>query len=245
MKKNLLTALTLGSLTLGLSLLTGCESSTTAAPAPVVSTATVRTGNIHNLSTQSGANAASLTWSHSVFAGANRMLLVAVTKRALVDLGSVTYGGAPLTKLGASDAGTGNNPHAEIWYLLSPPVGTADIVATLSSGIEFWQVAALDITGIDQTTPFGTPMRAAKSTANPGVTAAALGNDLVLDVVAYESHTDTVVAGPGQFRLWSGSCDGNWKGAVSTEAGAASVDMTWALPAGNWAQIAVALKPAP
>ena len=224
------------------------SSSSSSSSAPVVTT-TVRDSNARNVTTMRGSNTNSLAWSHIIEPGSNRMLLVSITKRAIITVGTVTYGGVGLTKLAEAEAGIGNFPHAELWYLLEPAVGTNDIVATLSntSAIDFWQASAIDWIGINQTTPFGTPATAGGTNGNASVTATAMANDLVIDVLAYDHHSSNAMVGPGQIAKWSDSCDLNWKGAGSTEAGAASVIMSWTVPAGGigWAQIAVAVKPAP
>ncbi len=65
----------------------------------------------------------------------------------------VTYGGTGLTLLvGHTEAG--GNARVEIWYLLAPASGTADIVVTQSAA-NAMVGGATSWTGVDQTTPFG------------------------------------------------------------------------------------------
>jgi outer membrane lipoprotein SlyB len=65
-------------------------------------------------------NATSLTWSHTVAAGTNRVLFVELAIDGLgASVTGVTYSGIALTQVGR---GTGN--HAiEIWRLINPTVG--------------------------------------------------------------------------------------------------------------------------
>ena len=98
------------------------------------------------------ANAASLTFSHTVAAQNNRALLVGVTTRNNVAVSSVTYNGDALT-LEEVITESGLDTRLEVWYRLQPDTGANNVVVTLASAED---VAAISIGyyNVDQDTPF-------------------------------------------------------------------------------------------
>src|SRR5882672_9251335 len=73
----------------------------------------------------------SLTWAHTVGAGNDRILVVGVSIRGNATVTGITYAGQALTSAGAVANGGTNS--AEIWTLVAPPTGTANIVVSLSA----------------------------------------------------------------------------------------------------------------
>jgi hypothetical protein len=99
----------------------------------------------------------SSTFAHTVPAGANRLLVVAVMIDAVDDATGVTYGGSPLTlelDMGIA-GGCSDCQRVEIYYMVAPPVGTADVVVTFGSDTLYQGVAAVNFTGVDQSDPIG------------------------------------------------------------------------------------------
>lgn len=100
--------------------------------------------------TSSGENfgQSSLTVSHTVASGDNRILVVTVDTfrsaggRAVT---SVTYGGVALTKAVDAFSSFSGHEYVSIWYLLNPTVGTANIVATCGAGT----VEVMGVGGVD------------------------------------------------------------------------------------------------
>lgn len=92
----------------------------------------------------------SLTWSHTVGAGTNRALVVAVgtysaTARTVT---GITYNGVALTKIDAQTAALeANNQSGELWVLAAPAVGTANVVVTFSGTADFCVGFAESYTG--------------------------------------------------------------------------------------------------
>src|SRR5205085_8154315 len=78
-----------------------------------------------------------LTWSHTVAIGPNRLLIVGVsTSTAMLPsvpptarVSGVTYGGAAMTRI-LTQVATDNRSAVEMFYLLNPPSGTANVVVT-------------------------------------------------------------------------------------------------------------------
>ncbi len=97
----------------------------------------------------------SATFSHVVAAGDNRLLAVAVMIRADEWVSSVTYLGDPLTLAKVQDGGDSDEQRVELWYLVAPPVGTADVVVSFASYVNPDGIAAVNFTGVDQASPIG------------------------------------------------------------------------------------------
>ena len=200
----------------------------------------------------SSSNTSSLTWSHTVGANSNRILIVSISFRdGNVSASSVTYGGAALTLIGAVNSG-GNQNRTEIWYQLAPPTGTASVVINMTASKEV-AGASVSYYGVSQSTPLGTYASAGNNgstTASVSVSSAA--GQLVIDTVTTngDANSLTVTFPASQTQVWNiftGSGDaGNARGAGSTQAGSATTTMTWTLGVAKaWSIVAVPLIPAP
>lgn len=190
--------------------------------------------------------ASSLTFPHTVNAGSNSILLVSVhTHSGAVTVNSVTYGGTNLTQVGSVTASSNVN-RAEIWRLFNPPTGTADVVVTLS-GARNLAAGAVSYFGVDQASPL-TPSTARGSSTTASVAVASASGEVVVDAVSADGDALSLTKGAGQTQQYNtntGTANGNIQAAASTEAGAASVTMSWTLGASaSWSIISVALKPA-
>lgn len=158
---------------------------------------------------------------------------------------SVTYNGVDLSLVGS--VAQLDDARVEIWSLVAPAIGTHDVVITFSA--QLWRSAVASVmtfTGVHQTTPLGTFASAkAPDLAGPAtVDVSSAANELVFDTVACESCTSLTV-GSGQTQRWNLSEEnGEVRGAGSTEPGAATVTMSWALGVlDDWAIGAVPIKP--
>ncbi len=195
-----------------------------------------------------GVGVSSLTWSHTIAAGSNRLLIVRVANiNAGVSVSSVSYGGVALTELQTATSGGGpSNVRSSVWYRLAPAVGTANVVVSLSGSTRV-QGYSTDLTGVSQTTPFGTVATATGTNNAPTVTATGAAGDLMFDTAAAQGGAGSATAGGGQAPI-SGSTGGTASdvlGMGSTKAGAASVTLSWSTTASSpWVSIGVAIKQA-
>lgn len=188
----------------------------------------------------------SVTLSYPVAAGLT-LLVVQVTLRGSESISSVvrthpTGGTNETFTLKSSKAfGSGSgDPRVELWYFLSPTPGTSNIVVT-SSGASFIQAAAMQFFNVDQSAPFGAVVDASGTGGTPSVTVAGEIGDLALDLIGVA--TGTITPDSSQTSQWNASSDASWRGGGSTEAGAASVPMSWTLGGSNkWALLGVAIK---
>ncbi|MGQ0828194.1 MAG: T9SS type A sorting domain-containing protein [Bacteroidota bacterium] len=181
-----------------------------------------------------------VTWSHTVGNVSNRFLVVAVTTDG-PSVSSITYNGTALTKADAQTSG--ESTVSEIWYLLNAPIGTYNVIVTLS-GDDNVVCGAISFKNVNQTTPIGTVAKAAGNTATATVdVVCATATEMVVDAVSTDDNAVTV--GAGQTSRWNISPAGGYaSGATSTEPGAiGTVSMSWTQSSDNWAIVALPIKP--
>ncbi len=201
--------------------------------------ATIAVDTTSSAATASG-GASSLTFSHTVNSGSNSILVVEVASShggASDPVSSVTYGSQTLTLAGS--ASLPNSETTDIWYLLAPTVGTANVVVTLTGSCHF-VAGATDYFGVSQTTPWGTLVTATGSASStPSVSVASAAGQLVIDSIVDQGDAGSITpSGTGQTQLWNqatGTAAGDALGGGSYQAGASSVTMSWTEgTAHNW-----------
>lgn len=213
---------------------------TTTSSAPLGTSGTLGTISIDNNASGS-VTGTSLTISNFVTgAGSNRLMLVSVALDANVT--GIIYGAQSLTRAAFVGAG---RPRVEMWQLLNPTSGTANVVITtnVSGSIK---AGVTTFAGIDPTTPFRLPITVISGNSTPSATITSAANELVYDVIGI-SNDPTATASAGQTQRWNIKGILNMTGAASTKAGAVSVVMSWATSTNPnpWSQIALSLRPAP
>jgi hypothetical protein len=166
----------------------------------------------------------SATWTHTVNSGVNRALFVEIATTEAVQATGVTYGGVALTPvLQYTDA-----RRIEIWVLVAPPVGTANVVVSFS-GSTGALCGATTFDGVKQSSPVG-DQQTKSGTSLLGLTAhvtvASAPGDMVIDVQNWDAVLSLGV-GADQTKLWWDSTILmlDITGGSSEKAGAASVDM--------------------
>ncbi len=180
------------------------------------------------------------SFTHTCGSGTDRLLVVFVAEWLGADTTectAITYNGVALTKRTHAY----NTGLLSMWYLLNPDTGANTVAITTTSSDE--PACAITLEGVDQSSPFGTPVldiatnASVSSTVNGGTV-----NDLVLDgLAALSSSTNT--PGGGQTSRGDLQLGGNAHVAVSTAPGASSVGMTWTITTDDrHAQIAVLVK---
>ena len=183
----------------------------------------------------------------AVGSGADRLLIVGVSWHEWVagtpTVSSITFGGVGLTRLGGLVAG---QKASDIWYLKNPANSTANIVVTLSAGgAEYVVVGATSWTGVDQTTTFGTLATANGSSTAPSVNVSSAAGEVVHDNLSVNA-APTITVGADQTQRWNQTtATSQQSGAGSSEAGAATVTMSWTLSVSKaWAIAGVSIKAA-
>lgn len=92
---------------------------------------------------------------------------------------TVTYNGVSLTS--RAGIGDGNTRHASIWDLLSPTVGTFNVVVTGSNGT--YAMVVRTLTGINTSSPRGTAQTYGGFAGNRSVTLTTAVGDLGIDII--------------------------------------------------------------
>lgn len=186
-------------------------------------------------STESTQGDTSLTWSHTC-TGTDRILFVAVSQfRSGAPLTVTgTYDGVSMTELSTQTYGAGGDQKLTVLYLVNPASGTNDIV--LSVGSTSWMAAAAaSFTGVDQTTPVGTPSTTTVSSATSvSQDISSETGDMVVDFLVWYNGAHTVGADQTVRAFFDGgSADDSTL--ISTEAGASTVTMSHSWSAGEHA----------
>ena len=183
------------------------------------------------------AGTASLTISHTVGSGSNRVLYVFAECHNSVDYlasGTVTYGGTSLGSAvqGVVETGSDSN-YLRVWRMTAPTSGTANVVITPSASA-FIHAYCISLTGVDQTTPEGTIATSPATTSpsnstSPISTTVTLGTDgLALDMLTRRVASSGLTPDGTQTRIGTELT----AGAVATsgasyKAGSGSTTMTW------------------
>jgi hypothetical protein len=192
----------------------------------------------------------SLSWSHTVGAGANRLLLVQVGNTGGADISAtgVTFGGVPLTYVGkgVNTIGSGQR-HVSLWALVNPSSGAGTVVATVGTASTSGAVAT-SYAGVNQASPLRTPFQwATNASVNlvSGNTTGGVLSDLVHAAVFARTTTDPV-PGAGQTQRVVDVVSANARMIGSTQPGSflpVASSFSWTTPdAGS--MIAVAIRAA-
>ncbi len=190
-------------------------------------------------------NVSACSWSHNVGSGENRVLVVGIgLPVSSATVSSVSYGGMPLTRIISTRFG---NP-VEMWFLLAPPLGTAQIEAvwTGNGDMTGWSGT---FANVDQANPIRSFAATGSSSGVPTITVASMAGDLVVDTVSVGGDAVSLAPGPGQTQICqnrTGNAAGDCWGAASFKPGVGNVTMSWATGSvRGWGIAATVLKAAP
>lgn len=200
-----------------------------------------------------------LSWSHTVGTGFNRILIISVFELALPPLNtvsSVTYGASTLTFIGSHiyPVSTKGEIDVEMWSLLNPPAGAAPVTVTLAASdlalaagsVSYFNTAGTGFfVGIDDGGSGG---------SNPSLIVNSNPGELVVDTVFLADDT-SFTASPGsmQTERWTTTMPFFMGGPTlfsggSDQPASSPVTMTWTSSTGTshvlgWILDAVTLIP--
>lgn len=163
-----------------------------------------------------------------------------------IAINTITYNGVTMTNIGSFASTDGNFCHVDGWYALAPATGAHDVVWTTVASASITQVAtgAISLTGVNQSTPFGTPATNNGATAGPAtVTISSSSSELVLTATMTDATTVTATTGTARWTQNNISSDTSASGSTTT--GAASVSPAWTLGGSvdnGWTISAVGVK---
>jgi len=202
--------------------------------------------DIKNISTHTGSAVGSLTWNHTVASGSNRMLLVSVGKQGTTGRGiaTVKYGGVDLIKIGSSTQETDSTHSAvEMWYLINPTVGTANIVVTLMSGTNYMEAVSVDMVNVIQDDPIRNINYNYDTGGDSYLNVKNTIGDIVIDAIAYSRNVAATI-GNGQYSLCSLTSSSDWRFNSSFKSGTGLNTFSWANTVNGFAHMAISIKKA-
>lgn len=193
------------------------------------------------VSTGSQDSGVSFTWSHTC-TGSNLLLLVSVVVPSAVTITSVTYNAVSMTSVGSADNASGGK--VQIFRLINPATGANSVVVTPDHNGPA-AAGAISFTGVDQTTPLGTPATATGNSATPSVSVTSATGEMAYDSIVSTTGGLVYTAGAGQTERHAANNPAfDVRLRSSTEAGAATVVMDWSVTgAFQWASIGVSVMP--
>ena len=204
----------------------------------------------------SSSGASSLSWTHNVIGGSDRIVLVGISWRNsgdnVSDVSAISYGGTNIIgNLAVKRTRFGDPPGSKssaIYYMVNPPIGNSTVSVSFQVGIYRCAGGAISLTGVDQTSPIDATNSAFADSGSPAsvTVTTTVDNAWVIDTLALRqvSSPPSVV---GQTQAWiNGSLAmvgaGSYEGPKMP---AGDVTMSWTLPANEGHSIcAVSLKPA-
>lgn len=184
----------------------------------------------------------SVSWSHTC-TGSNRILIVGAAVGCLSDAitTTATYNGVSMTSVGSRVLTNNqvNSGYVQMWSLIAPATGANTVQITASASVDAFSAGSTSFTGVDQTTPLGTPATAfgSSTTASVAVAGTTSGN-MIVDAACLGS----AFSSSGQTRRWqrnTNTTTGAGNGAGSTAAAGGSVTMSEIGTADWWGIIAV------
>lgn len=144
----------------------------------------------------SAVSRSSMTWSHVVGSGAT-LLVVTVTYAGggSVTTSSVTYNGVALTPWSRATSSAGaNNRLTDVWFLVNPPAGTANVVVT-QSGSNDCDGASTSWKGTSTSTPLSVGVVSGAATGTSAGPLAPVGGDYVLAAASVRYTATMTVSG--------------------------------------------------
>ncbi len=207
-------------------------------------------------SVATGNAVSTLTFSHTTGTAEDRLFLVGVSWNCDVTpqtISSVTFDSQTMnnviTQLGEN--ADGDDRYSAIYSLIDPPAGTnGTITITFTGAINSGIVAgAVNFSGVDQDTPFGTTAGASSSSGDsPSITLTGLnGNELIFDNVykGIGDESQTITAVTGQTEVWNAADTYTRAASSYKQADGTSAIMSWTSDASTaWAIAAVPINPA-
>ena len=223
------------------------------APPPPSNFEVVQEAHAHSSGTSSA-----ITYPLMVPDGTDRVLLLHIALGSNCPPGSIslanvvtfTYAGMTPTRLERIVGTTcsANGSSSEVWMLVNPPVGTADVALSLNTPVQSIHSAAIVITGVDTATPSRGCVQLRQTGDAAVVVAPSNPGDLVVSVVA--QGTGIKDAGTTGELLYVDNVNDfttlNNSAASTLEGKGPDVLSTWNFTGNDeWHSIVCSLRPAP
>jgi hypothetical protein len=177
-------------------------------------------------STPVEATATSVTVSHTVGTGSNRLIVACVSVNG-ADVTGVTYNGVALTLKARQTQGT--IYRTEIWYLVAPATGTNNLVASIAPSNQNLIASGKSFFGVNQSNPLGTNETAGAesgTSVTDTVTSTGMVTDCLTTNASASAHAVTGGGGQTEAIIRQGT-GGNIDHASSIEIASGSVTSGW------------------
>jgi hypothetical protein len=194
----------------------------------------------------------SATKTHAVPAGNDRLLVVSVMTDGNTDVSTVTYAGLQLTQAIEQDSGAATGSAVEIWYLVNPPVGSANVVVNFGGSVDPSAITATNFTGVNQANPIGvsTGATAATGTAIAATLTTTGPNSVLFGAVSAQGGTSApFTPGPGVTERWdlATGADANddigaWGGTLAVPAIGSATFSTTSSTSDDWALAVIEIR---
>ncbi len=201
---------------------------------------------VEDVQSNSGTSISTLDITSVVSQGANRVIFCNIAHLGTsISVSSVTFDPGGANEKAFSSVGNAANAEhkTEIFKVVAPAAVTATVRVTMSGTADELVAGTLMMSGVDQTTPNDTAATAAGINSPMTVDVSSETGDLVIDSAI--ANTTSITVGGSQTQRWNISPSTD-SGAASTEAGAATVTMSWTFGGGplRWATIGVNINAA-
>jgi hypothetical protein len=173
-------------------------------------------------STGQARNTRTLSWTHTVGPGNNRLLVVGIATEASPigssDVFQMFYGGFLMNHVSgspqrATDMGVGTENYADLWYQVNPPVGTSIVQVFMSTTVADVMGGAASFFNLKPIfpNPYSLGGAATQTSAFSTLTASITTNQtdsLVVDIGVHSTGNGTMTPGPNQIEAWDQSTVG-------------------------------------
>jgi hypothetical protein len=200
-----------------------------------------------------------LSWSHTIGNYSNRILIVGAagessaggTAANTCRATGVTYGGDSLTKINGIDLDdSGADDCISLWYMLNPPVGTANIQVTYAGTVTESNAGGISIYNAKQQAPENSTTKYIPESQSPTSIATNIttltNGSLVIDAAA-SGNSGGFTANSGQTERWDvggGGSTAQAAGSTKSAAAAGLTSMGWSQAANRLLHALAAFAPA-
>lgn len=204
----------------------------------------------------SGAALTGVNVNHTTGTGTNRLMLAGLNfeddNTEAFTISSVRWivGASTQDLTLVTSASAAVEARSQIWSLTAPVSGAGQLQVVINSGTadgDAIVAGVMTFSGVDQSTPLGTAVNAIGANTSATVNVASSAGQLVFGSVSADDSR-ALTLGAGQTSGWNLSAGGSGDGvtgAASTEAGAATVTMSWTLgTSDDWAICGVPIRSA-
>lgn len=190
------------------------------------------------------ASGSSITINTLAISGSDKLLMVMAGGGAAAlgdrSTSNITVAGSSITKLGEGDDGGWVN--CEVWYQKNPADATPSIVATFGGGSSQICMGATLLTGVDQTSTFGSVAQNGAGNTSNSLSVSSAGTDAVV-YAATSTDDESGITGTGTER-WkqTGVGSDTTFGAQTYPGNASGVTAAWTQDVSGWASVAVSIN---